>query len=100
MALVSMVASLANSLSSKPPSVSAGKIKPIPYKRLEYRTKAVASHTHSKSFWSAQTCLRLVLGFCNKAKSSSRTPIRRDRPLALQQKLSLTTKMKSFTKSL
>jgi flavin reductase (DIM6/NTAB) family NADH-FMN oxidoreductase RutF len=46
--VVSMVASLANSLSSKPPLVQAHKRKPIAYKRLEHRNKAVASHTPSK----------------------------------------------------
>jgi len=45
---VSMVASSANSPTSNSPSVSAGKTKPIAYKRLEHRNKAVASHTHSK----------------------------------------------------
>jgi hypothetical protein len=60
--MVSMVASLANSPSSNPASAQASKTKAIPYKRLEHRDKAVASHTHSESFWSAQTCLRFVLG--------------------------------------
>jgi hypothetical protein len=62
MAMVSMVAYSANSPTSNPPPVLAGKTKPIAYKPLEHRNKAVASHTHSKSvFWSAQTCLRFVL---------------------------------------
>jgi hypothetical protein len=59
-----MVASSANNPTSSPAFVSAGKTKAIPYKRLEHRDKAWASPSHSKSiFWSAQTCLRFVLGF-------------------------------------
>jgi hypothetical protein len=49
MALVSRVASLANSPSSNPSSVVPSKTKAIAYNELEHRDKAVASHTHSKS---------------------------------------------------
>ena len=66
--LVSMVASLANSAVSNPSSIPAGKRKALAYKRLGHKNKAVASHTHSKIVWSAQTCLRLVLGLCSNAK--------------------------------
>jgi hypothetical protein len=45
---VSMVASLANSAVSNPPSVQAGRRKAIAYKRLEHRNKAGASPSHSK----------------------------------------------------
>jgi len=61
--MVSLVASSASSPSSNPASVQPNKRVAIAYKRVEHRNKAVASHTHSKSFWSAQTCLRFVLGF-------------------------------------
>jgi len=61
--MVSMVAYSLNSPTSNPASAQASKTKAIPYKRLEDRNKAVASHTHSKSCWTAQTCLRFVLGF-------------------------------------
>jgi hypothetical protein len=45
-----MVASSANSPTSNAPLLQANKTKATAYNKLEHRTKAVASHTHSKSF--------------------------------------------------
>jgi hypothetical protein len=62
MAMVSMVASSANSRSSNPPLAQANKRKAIACKPLNQRNKAVASHMHSKKLLECANLFALCPG--------------------------------------